>query len=75
MSDLPEDYGQQLNLREQIARIDRNQAETQKLIAEGRKLLAEARKFNRDPWYLVIGAIVAGIFTRLPEILRALGIG
>ena len=58
----------ELDLREQLVRIDRNLAETH-------KLLAEARKFGRDPWFLVIGAILAGVFTRLPEILRALGIG
>lgn len=66
MSDLP--ANEQLNLREQIARIDRNIAETQ-------KLFAEARKFGRDPWFLLIGAIIAAIATRLPEILQATGVG
>jgi hypothetical protein len=37
--------------------------------------MAEGRKFNRDPWMLIIGAIIAGVTTRLPEILHALGIG
>lgn len=63
MSDVP--VGQ-LDLREQIARIDRNLAETQ-------KLFAEARKFNRDPWFLIVGAVVAAVISRLPEILKALG--
>ena len=66
MSDIPLDYREQLNIREQIARIDRNQAEIN-------KLFAEARKFNRDPWFLVAGAIIAAIATRLPEILHAFG--
>jgi hypothetical protein len=67
MSDVPSDFRGQLDLREQLARIDRALAETQ-------KLLAEARKFNRDPWFILIGAIVAAIATRLPEILRAFGV-
>ena len=59
----------QLDLREQIVRIDRNIAETQ-------KLQAEARKFNRDPWFVLVGAalaIAAGVVARLPEILHAVG--
>ncbi len=67
MSDIPSDWRGQLDIREQIARIDRNQAEIQ-------KLFAEARKFNRDPWFLVAGAIIAAIATRLPEILAAFGV-
>lgn len=66
MSDLP--IVPPLDIREQIARIDRNMAETQ-------KLFAEARKFNRDPWFLLGGAAIAAIATRLPEILHALGWG
>jgi len=64
MSDLPADYHAQLDLRAEIARIDRDRAETQKLIeeaqkltAEQRKLLAEdlklaaeQRKFDRERW-------------------------
>jgi hypothetical protein len=79
MSDVPADYRERLNLREQIARIDRALVEnhkfaeeTQKFVAEQHKLMAEGRKFNRDPWMLVIGAIIAGAFTRLPDILHAL---
>lgn len=63
-----------LDLREQIARIDRSLAETHKLLAEAGKLTAEGRKFNRDPWFLVIGAIIAAIASRLPEILHAFGL-
>jgi hypothetical protein len=64
-----------LDLPDILARIDRQQEETRKFVAEQHKLMAEAKKFGRDPWFLVIGAIVAGVFTRLPEILRALGFG
>jgi hypothetical protein len=60
-------FREPLDMREQIARIDRNLAETQ-------KLLAEARKFNRDPWFLIAGAIIAAIASRLPEILHAFGL-
>jgi uncharacterized protein (UPF0335 family) len=80
VSDLPADYRDRLNLREQVARIDemisrieRQQEETRKFVSEQHKLMAEAKKFGRDPWMLVIGAVIAGLFTRLPEILRALG--
>jgi hypothetical protein len=69
VSDIPTDYREQLDLRAVIASIDRNRAETQKLYAEG-------RKFNRDWWIVpltVLGAIIAAITARLPEILNALG--
>jgi hypothetical protein len=67
MSDIPHDWRDQLNIREQISRID-------KAIDEAAKLRAEARKFNRDPWFLITGAIIAAVVSRLPEILRALGL-
>ena len=80
MSDLPADYRERLDVREQVVRIDdmisrieRQQEETRKFVSEQHKLMAEARKFGRDPWFLVIGAVIAGAFTRLPEILHALG--
>lgn len=66
MSDIPTDWRDQLDLRKELTRIDRDRAETL-------KRFAEARKFNRDPWFLIIGAIIAAIATRLPEILRAFG--
>lgn len=68
MSDSPADWRDQLDLRKELAHIDRDRAETL-------KLLAEARKFNRDPWFLILGAIIAAVATRLPEILHALGMG
>ena len=71
MSDIPTDWREQLNLRDEIARIDRNRAETQKLYAEG-------HKFEREPWVLALVALIgafAVIMARLPELLRAFGIG
>lgn len=68
MSDLPADYGARLDLREQIARIDKTMAETQ-------KLLSERHKFDREPWIILAAALVAGFATivvRLPEIIAAL---
>lgn len=62
---------EQLDIREQISRIDRNMAETQ-------KLLSESRKFNRDHLFLVLSAflaVLAAIVARLPEILHAFKIG
>ena len=60
-----------LNLHEQIIRIDRAlaesqkfQAESQKLQAEREKLFAEAAKLNRDHWLapvLAIAAVVGGL--------------
>ena len=78
MSDLARDYQDRLNLREQIARIDHQQAEIQKLFAEREKLEAEGHKYNRDPWVLVLAAIIAALatlFARLPELLTVLGVG
>jgi uncharacterized protein (UPF0335 family) len=75
MSGIPaDDRRAHLDIDELIARIERQQEETRKFVAEQHKLMAEARKFGRDPWFLVIGAIIAGAFTRLPEILHALGL-
>jgi hypothetical protein len=71
VSDIPTDWREQLNLRDEIARIDRNRAETQKLYAEG-------HKFEREPWILALVALIgafAVIMARLPELLRAFGIG
>lgn len=70
MSDVPVDYSDPAVMRALLAKIDRDRAETQ-------KLLAESRKFNRDIWIVplgVFGAIVAGAVARLPEILRAFGV-
>ena len=54
-------------LQAQITEIKRNEAE---II----KLFAEARKYNRDPWFVLIGAIIAALALRLPEILHAFGL-
>lgn len=73
MSDVPADYRDRLNLRDEIARIDRNRAESEKLqeetrkfVAEQHKLLAEAgklnaegRKFNRDTLLAPLLAAIA----------------
>jgi hypothetical protein len=82
MSDVPADYRDRLDLREQVAhidemisRIERQQEETRKFVSEQHKLMAEARKFGRDPWFLLIGALIAAVATRLPEILHAFGVG
>jgi len=40
-----------------------------------RLLSVMKRKSGRDPWMLISGAIIAGAFARLPEILHAFGIG
>ena len=71
MSDIPSDWRGQLDLRQELARIDRDRAETCKLqeeseksIAEQRKLLAESRKLDRDrwlaPWSLLL-ALMGGV--------------
>ena len=62
MSDIPADYRDRLNLRAEIARIDRDHAEAIKFAAEQRKLLSESRKLDRDRWLapLVLFASVAG---------------
>jgi hypothetical protein len=78
MSDIPSDWRGQLDLRAELARIDRDRAETQKLMRESEKFQAEREKANRDPWVLVLAAMigaVAVIVGRLPEILHAFGIG
>ena len=69
MSEMPLDYRTQLDLRDEIARIDRNRAEsdklrqeTEKFVAEQRKLISESRKLDRDRWLapLVLGASLLG---------------
>jgi hypothetical protein len=57
-------------------------AEQHKLAQEAGKLQAEANKFNRDKWLVpltalvtVVGAILAAVIARLPEILHVLGLG
>lgn len=54
-----------LDIRAELARIDRERAETQKFVAEQRKLMAEASKLSLEtrwfPWLqlaVTLGAIV-----------------
>ena len=56
-------------LRAEIDRLDRNRAEIQK------RFLEQPLKFNRDAWIIAMGAVVAALVFRLPEILHAFGIG
>jgi len=82
MNDIPADWRGQLDIREQIARIDRNLAETSKLLAEE----AEASRFHREQWIIPLTAFLAllaaiflarleAIASRLPELLHAFGVG
>lgn len=76
MSDIPADWRGQIDLRAELGRIDRDRAETQKLLAEVTKLGAEGQKYNRDPWILTLAALIAAFaafIARLPEILHAFG--
>jgi hypothetical protein len=50
-----------LNMRDVLARIDRQQAETQKFVAEQRKLIAEADKLTRDRWLAPLVAVASVI--------------
>lgn len=73
MSDQPE-----FDLRAELARIDRDRAETQKFIAERDKLFREGEKFRAEeqklwrdwrmaPWWFVIslaGALLGTIIAR-----------
>ena len=66
MSEIPH-----LDLNEQIASIERAQAETRKFVSESAKLaaehlklIAEAQKLDRDRWLapaLAIAAVVGGL--------------
>jgi hypothetical protein len=70
MSDIPSDWRGQIDLRAVLTKIDRDRAETQ-------KLFAESHKFNREPWVLVLAALIAALaalIARLPEILHAMGL-
>lgn len=75
MSDIPANF----DLQEQVARIDRAQAETEKFVAEQRKLIAKSMKLDRErfwfPWLQVlaiIGAILssAGIAAIVARLIR-----
>lgn len=77
MSDIPVDWHEQIDLRAELARIDRDRAETQKLLAEMTKLNAEGHKFNRERWVVpvtVAGALLAAAVARIDVILHAFGV-
>ena len=70
MSDIPAD----LDLREQIARIDQAQAETREFAAEQQKLVEEVLKLARErfwfPWLQLLtlvasSAAIAAVVARL----------
>jgi hypothetical protein len=52
-----------LDLRAELARIDRDRAETHKLLREAEKFRAEEQKLWRDwqmaPWVLALSAVAA----------------
>lgn len=67
MSDIPADQPQ-LDLRAELARIDRDRAETRKLqaetnkfVAEQQKLMAEAAKLRRDWWLAPVLAVMTAV--------------
>lgn len=73
----------QLDLAEQIARIRKAQAESDKLaeetrkyISEAHKLDAEAAKLNRERWWqpaLAITGLIGGIVSVVTLVLHAIG--
>lgn len=86
MSDLPSDYLDRLNLRELVARIERQQEETRKFVAEQHKLMAErdklaaeARKLDRDramaPWQVAVVTAggIAGLIAALVTAVKSAG--
>jgi hypothetical protein len=86
MSDIPADYQDRLNLREQIARIDRAieethkfTAEQHKLMAEQQKLASEALKLERErglaPWQataITLGSLAA-LVASLVSLAKSMG--
>lgn len=80
MSDFTANNADDLNFRDILARIDRQQAETRKFVAERDKLLAEADKLRRDRFLApllaasALGGLIAGAASYLlPILLRAVG--
>jgi hypothetical protein len=72
MSELPLDYRAQLDLRAEIARIDRDRAEAEKFAAEQRKLISESRKMDRDRWLAplflaasLLGGVIVAILSHV----------
>jgi hypothetical protein len=72
MTDIHPDDHPDLDLRAELARIDRDRAETQKLFAEERKLFAERDKLRGDArWQpiIVIGGVGVAVLTSLATLL------
>ena len=67
---MSDDRGQ-LDLRAEIARIDRDRAESEKFKAEITKRTEEAIKFRREPWLAIVVALAA-LIGSLPNWLRFL---
>jgi hypothetical protein len=59
-----------LNLREQLIRIDRAIAESDKFVAEQRKLMAESQKLDKERWWFPWVQIV----TAIAAIIAAIGV-
>jgi len=65
-----------LDLREQIARIDRHLAESDKFRSETQKLIAEANKLRIDRWLapaLAIAATIGALLGVAAFIARVIG--
>ena len=76
VSDVAADNAERLNIREQIARIDRALDEAAKFRSERIKLDAEAAKFRRERFFapaVALAATLGAIAALVPFILRALG--
>jgi hypothetical protein len=62
------DLAESAKMREETNRMMATMPERYRL--ESEKLVAEVRKMRLDPWMVLGGAIIAGIFLRRPEIIR-----
>ena len=60
-----------LDVEEQIARIQRSNAELGKLVEESYKLNAEARKLSRDAWVLPITSGLSAIAAVIAVVVSA----
>lgn len=64
-----------LDLRAELARINRDRAETAKFAAEQRKLISKSRKLDRDrllaPWLAILG-VIGGLITIAGALWRVL---
>jgi hypothetical protein len=67
----------EMDMLEQVARIERAQEETRKFVAEQHKLLAEAAKLNRDRWLapmVVASGLLGGVLAAISGyIVKGLG--